>query len=96
MRTINGYTEEIKSYDHNIGNFVRVLVGVGEMVDNAFVFNNPQQFQTYIIFDYMGQTNSMTGAVIDVPTLDYTNLLALGPITVDTLWTIIDIIRARV
>jgi hypothetical protein len=96
MRTVNGYIEEIKSYDHNIGNYVRVLVGIGEMVDNVFVFNDSQQYQTYIVVNDLGRTNSMTGEVTRPPTLDYTNLLALGPITVDTLWTIIDIIRARV
>jgi hypothetical protein len=95
MRTTNGYIEEIKSYDNNIGNFVRVLVGIGGMVDGVFVFNNPQQYQTYVIFDYMGQINSMTNEVIDPPMLDYTELLAMGPITTDTLWVMIDKIRAR-
>jgi hypothetical protein len=95
MRTINGYVEELKSYDHNIGNYVRVLVGIGQIVDNQFVFNDSQQYQTYIISDDLGSINQMTGAVIRLPALDYTNLLAMGPITVDTLWAIIDIIRAR-
>jgi uncharacterized membrane protein len=95
MRTINGYVEELKSYDHNIGNYVRVLVGVGQIVDNQFVFNDSQQYKTYIISDDFGRTNATTGAVIRPPTLDYTNLLAMGPITVATLWSIIDIIRAR-
>jgi hypothetical protein len=85
----------IQSYDHNVGNFVRVLVGIGKEVDGVFVFDMPQQFQTYIINDVPERKNSMTGEVFSPAISDYSDLIAMGGITLENLWSIIDRIDAR-
>jgi hypothetical protein len=97
MRTVNGQNEEIQSYDHNIGYYVRVLIGTGNMVDGAFVFTFPQQFQTYIIADAPANIQSMTDIVLRPAITDYSDLISAtgGAITTDSLWTSIDAIRAR-
>ena len=97
MRTINGQNEEIQSYDHNIGYYVRVLVGTGNMVNGTFVFTFPQQFQTYIIADAPANIQSMTNIVLSPAITDYSDLISAtgGAITTDSLWTSIDAIRAR-
>jgi hypothetical protein len=97
MRTINGQNEEIQSYDHNIGYFVRVLVGTGNMVDGDFVFTQPQQYQTYIISDAPANIQSMTDVVLRPAITDYSDLIAQtgGAITTDSLWSVVDLIRAR-
>jgi hypothetical protein len=97
MRTVNGQNEEILSYDHNIGSYVRVLVGTGNMVDGAFVFTFPQQYQTYIIADAPASIQSMTNVVLRPAITDYTDLITAtgGAITPDSLWTVIDAINAR-
>lgn len=87
--------KQIQSYDHNVGNFVRVLVGTGQTVDGAFVFDMPQQFQTYIINDAPERRNSMTDELISPAITDYSDLVAMGGITLENLWTIIDRIDAR-
>jgi hypothetical protein len=88
---------KIQSFDHNIGNFVRVLVGVGETIDGKFVFSVPQQFQTYFIADIPGRVNPMTGQVLSEAITDYTDLLEMGNgnVTIENLWIIIDRIKAR-
>jgi hypothetical protein len=97
MRTVNGQDEEILSYDHNIGFYVRVLVGTGSMVDGAFVFTFPQQYQTYIIADAPANIQSMTNIVLSPAITDYSDLITAtgGAITTDSLWSVIDLIRAR-
>lgn len=97
MRTVNGQNEEILSYDHNIGSYVRVLVGTGSMVDGSFVFTFPQQYQTYIIADAPENIQSITNIVLRPAITDYTDLITAtgGAITPDSLWTAIDAIRAR-
>jgi hypothetical protein len=88
---------KIQSFDHNIGNFVRVLVGVGQTIDGKFVFDVPQQFTTYFIADEPGRVNPMTGEVLKEAITDYTDLIDMGNgnVTVENLWTIIDRIKAR-
>jgi hypothetical protein len=97
MRTVNGQNEEIQSYDHNIGYFVRVLVGKGNMVDGSFVFTQSQQYQTYIITDTPANIQSMTNIVLRPAITDYTDLITVtgGAITPDSLWASIDAIVAR-
>jgi hypothetical protein len=97
MRTINGQNEEILSYDHNIDYFVRVLVGTGSMIDGVFVFTFPQQYQTYIIADAPANIQSMTNIVLSPAITDYSDLITAtgGAITTDSLWSVIDLIRAR-
>lgn len=98
--TINGqsFTEEIKSYDYNVNNFIRVLVGIGNVVDGKFVFNLPQQYQTYIIEDVPEFKDPMTGTIVRTAINDLSNLLAEypnGSFAVDDLWPYIDLIRSR-
>jgi hypothetical protein len=97
--TINGQTinQEIQSYDHNLGNFVRVVIGVGKVVVGKFEFDVPQQFQTTIIVDTPSRVNPMTGEVLREAVTDYTDLLAMGDgeVKVNNLWTIVDRINAR-
>jgi hypothetical protein len=97
--TINGatYNEEIRSYEHNVGNFVYVMVGLGNMIDNTFVFDLPQQYNTYTIQDVPEYIQSMTNIVLREAVTDYTDLLAIGNgnVTDQGLWTLIDRIRAR-
>lgn len=97
MRTINGQNEEILSYDHNIGFYVRVLVGTGQMVNDVFEFTQPQQYQTYIIADAPENIQSITGIVLRPAITDYTDLISStgGAITPNSLWNSIDAIRAR-
>jgi len=97
MRTVNGQNEEILSYDHNIGFYVRVLVGTGNVVDGSFVFTFPQQYQTYIIADAPENVQSMTNIVLRPAITDYSDLISStgGAITTDSLWSVIDLIRAR-
>jgi hypothetical protein len=96
---INGatYNEEIKSYEHNVGNFVYVMVGLGSMVNNTFVFDLPQQYKTYKIQDIPEFVQSMTNIVLREAVTDYTDLMAIGNgnVTDQGLWTLIDRIRAR-
>jgi hypothetical protein len=96
---INGitYNEEIKSYEHNVGNFVYVMVGLGNMVDNTFVFDLPQQYSTYKIQDIPEYVQSITNIVLREAVTDYTDLLTIGSgnVTDQGLWAIIDRIRAR-
>jgi len=88
---------KIQSFDHNIGSFVRALVGVGETIDGKFVFSVPQQFTSYFIADDPGRVNPMTGEVLKAPITDYTDLLEMGNgnVTIENLWIIIDRIKAR-
>lgn len=97
MQTVNGQNEEIQSYDHNIGYYVRVLVGTGNMVDGVFEFTQPQQYQTYIISDAPANIQSITNIVLRPAITDYSDLISAtgGAITTDSLWTSIDAIRAR-
>lgn len=98
--TINGqsFTEEIKSYDYNVNNFIRILVGIGNVVGGKFVFYLPQQYQTYIVEDVPEFKDPMTGVVVKPAINDLSNLLAEypdGSFAVDDLWPCIDLIRQR-
>lgn len=102
MRTviINGQSvnEEIKSYDYNIGAFVRVVVGTGSIVDGVFVFTAPQQYDTVMIQNEDGLTNSMTGEVIKPAITDLTQFeteFPDGAFTMQDLWRYVDAVRAR-
>jgi hypothetical protein len=97
--TINNqlYFEEIFSYEHTIGDSVRIIVGIGNLVDNKFVFNKPQNYSFYKVKDSEEITQSITNIVLQEEITDYTDLLAMGNglIHTDNLWTLIDRIRAR-
>ena len=97
--TINGqqYLEEIQSYEHNIGNFIRVIVGVGTVQGNKFVFTIPQQYSVYTVVDIPRQVASITNEVIFPGYTDYSDLISAtdGAITIESLWSAVDLIRSR-
>jgi len=98
--TINGqvFDEEINSYTYNIGNFLKILVGFGSVVNGSFVFDFPQQYDTVIIQNEQGITNQMTGEVLKVAITDLSDFEAQypnGSFSTDDLWPYIDRIRAR-
>lgn len=102
MRPINingqDFFEEIKSYDYNIGSFIRILVGLGTIIDGKFQFIFPQQFDTVMIQNEQGSFNEMTGEVIKPDIRDLDNLetqFPNGSFTLNDLWAYIDQIRAR-
>ena len=102
MRTVTipsqTVTEAIQTVEHNIGAYVRVVVGVGSEVDGQFTFTVPQQFDTMIIENITPIVNSMTGEVIRTAITDYADLLAQFPdgnFSADDLWPYIDRVRAR-
>ena len=96
---INGQTvnQEIQSYDHNLGNFVRVVIGIGTVVDGKFEFDVPQQFETHVIVDTPERVNPMTGEILREAVTDYTDLLQMGSgeVAVANLWIVVDRIKAR-
>jgi hypothetical protein len=89
--------KRIQSIDHNIGDFVRVRVGVGEIVDGKFEFAVPQQFETYFITDTPERVNPMTNELIKAAVTDYTDLVQMGQgdVKIENVLTIIDRIKAR-
>lgn len=97
--TINGqpYLEEIQSYEHIIGNSIKVMVGIGTVQDNKFAFTIPQQFNTYIIADKPARVSSITGEVFDAGYTDYSDLITQtsGAITLESLWSAVDLVRSR-
>ena len=102
MRTVTIPTqtviESIQSYNYQVGSYVYVVIGVGKMVDGAFVFDVPQQFDSLYIIDKPEVVDPVTQAVITPATTDFTDLMTQYPdasFTTDDLWTYIDLIRAR-
>jgi hypothetical protein len=98
--TINGqvFNEEINSYTYNIGNYLRILVGVGKVVDGVFVFNLPQQYETVVVQNEQGSKNQMTGEVYKPSITDLTDFETQHPngsFSTDDLWPYIDLVRSR-
>jgi hypothetical protein len=91
------YFEEIFSYDHTIGDSVRIIVGIGNTIDTKFVFDKPQNYSFYKVKDSPEVIQSMTNIVLQEAITDYTDLLNMGNglIYIDNLWTMVDRIRAR-
>jgi hypothetical protein len=97
--------EEIVSFEHNIGGFVRVLIGKGTVVDNKFQLSPDQTLETVVITDIPGITNSMTGQTMQPGYPEYTELLSANPSWAPTkpqgvfrkedLWHFVDLIRSR-
>ena len=90
--------EAIQTVEHNIGAYVRVVVGVGSEVNGQFVFTVPQQFDTMIIENISEIKNSMTDEIVRPAITDYSDLMAQFPdgnFAADDLWPYIDRIRAR-
>lgn len=98
-------TEEIVSFEHNIGNFVRVLVGKGNVVDSQFQLYPDQTLETILIVNIPGSINSLTGEVLRPEYPDYIELLSANPTWApnkpagvfrkEDLWHFVDSIRSR-
>jgi hypothetical protein len=91
-------TEEIQSYDHVIGSFVRVTIGVGQEIDGIFQYNIPQQFDVVMISDRSEILDPQTGTVLQTVLKDYTDLSTQypnGSWSTDDLWPYIDLVRSR-
>jgi hypothetical protein len=98
--TINGqvFNEEINSYTYNIGNYLRILVGLGKVVNDVFVFDLPQQYETIIVQNEQGLTNQMTGEVVKPSITDFSDFEAKypnGSFATEDLWEYVDLIRSR-
>ena len=91
--------EEIQSYDHVIGSFVRVTIGVGKELDGTFQYNIPQQFDVIMIIDSPEVLNPETGDILRSALTDYSDLsnqYPNGSWSTKDLWPYIDRIRDRV
>ena len=97
--------EEIASVEHQIGFFVRVLVGVGsENERGRFVFDVPQTFDVVEIQD-RPEVKGAQGLTTSGAVTDYTDLMSdrpawapnkpAGTFRNEDLWPLIDRIRAR-
>lgn len=102
--TINGQArfEEIVSFEHVTGAYVRVVVGVGAQQGGRFVFDIPQQYQTYIVEDREERRNSMTNAVVRAAQTDYSDLMRPsaqgkpeGEFRRADIWAMVDALRGR-
>lgn len=91
-------SEEIQSYDHQIGSFVRVIIGVGTEVNGVFEYTVPQQFDVVMIANRDATFDPQTGAQLQPALSDYSDLSAQypnGSWSTDDLWPYIDLIRSR-
>lgn len=102
MRTVTIPTqtivESIQSYNYQVNSYVYVVIGVGKMVDDAFVFDVPQQFDSVYIIDTPAVIDPVTQQQIKAATTDFTDLMTeypQGNFSTDDLWPYIDRIRAR-
>lgn len=97
--------EDIIFFEHQVGAWVRVLVGKGSDVNGAFVPFANQTYETIMIADNPGVVQSMTGLVIREDRLDYKELMSANPswapnkpagtFRKEDLWHFIDLIRSR-
>ena len=102
MRTVTIPTqtviESIQSYNYQVNAYVYVVIGVGKMVDDAFVFDVPQQFDSVYIIDKPAVIDPVTQQEMSPGTTDFTDLMTeypQGNFSTDDLWPYIDRIRAR-
>ena len=97
--------EEIASIEHQIGLYVRVLVGVGSTNENGqVVFKVPQNFDAIEIQD-RPESKGQLGVVVSPAITDYTELMSdrpqwapnkpAGTFRNEDLWPLIDRVRAR-
>lgn len=97
--------EDIIFFEHQVGAWVRVLIGKGSDVNGVFVPFANQTYETIMIADNPGVVQSMTGLVIREDRLDYTELMIANPswapnkpagtFRKEDLWHFIDLIRSR-
>ena len=97
--------EDIIFFEHQVGNWVKVLVGKGSEVNGAFVPFPSQTYESIMIVDNPGVTQSMTGVVLREDRFDYTELMSskpswapnkpAGTFRKEDLWHFVDLIRSR-
>jgi hypothetical protein len=102
MRTVTipaqTVTEAIQSVEHQIGQYVNIVIGVGSEIDGQFVFTVPQQFDSVVIQNVEEVLDPETGAVLRPAVTDYADLIAQYPnasFSTNDLWPYIDLIRSR-
>lgn len=102
MRTITvpqqTYVEQIQSVNYQVGVYVDILIGVGNVVDGNFYFVIPQQFDDVKIVNSPEVINPETGDIMSPAINDFTDLMTQypgGSFTSDDLWPYIDLIRSR-
>lgn len=93
--------EDIKSFEHQIGIFVDVLVGICDETGHF----EPQVFDRILIQDIPERRNRITNELLTPAITDYTDLLSANPdwapnkpagtFRKEDLWVFIDRIRAR-
>jgi hypothetical protein len=95
-QTTNGY-EQIQSYTHFPGIYIDVFFGAGQVVGDAFKFDENQSYKFCRIVDITEARQSMTNELIREANPDYSNLIAKtnGAINEESLWEAIDLIKAR-
>jgi hypothetical protein len=95
--------EDIVNIDHNLGNFVRLMVGNGIETNGKFELLPSQTLETIIIADIPGGIINEDGSRSDIT--DYTELMSANPTWApqkpggvfrkDDLWHFVDLIRSR-
>lgn len=98
--TLNGqvFNEEINSYTYNIGSFLKILVGLGKIVDGVFVFDLPQQYETVVVQNEQGSKNQMTGEIFKQEITDLKDFefkYPDGSFSTNDLWEYVDLVRSR-
>ena len=95
--------EDIVNIDHNLGNFVRLMVGKGVEIDGKFDLLPNQNLETIVIVNIPGGITNEDGTKTDI--VDYQELLSANPTWAPTkpagvfrkedLWHFVDTIRSR-
>lgn len=97
--------EDIVFFEHQVGTWVKVLIGKGSSVDGVFAPFPNQTYEIIMITDNPGIVQSMTGLVIREDQFDYTELMSgnpawapnkpAGTFRKEDLWHFVDLIRSR-
>jgi hypothetical protein len=95
--------EDIVNIDHNLGGFVRLMIGNGTVTDGKFELLPSQNLETVVIADIPGGIVNEDGTRTDIT--DYTELMSANPLWAPTkpagvfrkedLWHFVDLIRSR-
>jgi hypothetical protein len=95
--------EDIVNIDHNLGNFVRLMVGSGIITNGKFELIPSQNLETIVIADIPAGIVNEDGSRTNIT--DYTELMSAYPtwspqkpagvFRKDDLWHFVDLIRSR-
>jgi len=95
--------EDIVNIDHNLGGFVRLMIGKGLVTDEKFQLLPSQNLETVVIADIPGGIINEDGSRTDIT--DYAELMGAYPTWAptkpagvfrkDDLWHFVDLIRSR-